>query len=116
MASLKPCSFTMAATRLRPRPDARRIADLVRPVETPQHSLALLFADARAGIRDAHDGFVVAAFQFDAHPAAFRRELDGVVDEVGDRLEQQIPVAEHVKAAVSPRLANRSFLFSAIGS
>ena len=41
---------------------------------------------------------LLAAFQFDADPAAFRRELDGVVNEVGDRLKQQIPVAEHVKA------------------
>ena len=50
------------------KPDAPRIADLVRPVEPPQHGLALLFADARAGIRNADDGFAVAAFQFDARP------------------------------------------------
>ena len=39
------------------KPDARRIADLVGPVEPPQHRLALLFADAGTGVRDAHDGF-----------------------------------------------------------
>src|SRR5260370_28794164 len=40
---------------------AWRISYLVGTVETPQHRLALLFADAAAGIRYAYDGFAVAA-------------------------------------------------------
>ena len=40
---------------------ARRTPDLVGPVETPQHRLSLLFADAATGVADAYDGFVVAA-------------------------------------------------------
>jgi len=58
IAIRKPCSFTIAATKFRPRPTARRVSHLVGTVKTPQHSLALLFADAAAGIRHAHDGFV----------------------------------------------------------
>jgi len=50
---------------------ARRISDLVGPVETPQHRLPLMLADAATGIDDAHDGFTIAARQFNSHPAAF---------------------------------------------
>src|ERR1700710_1542417 len=40
---------------------ARRVSYLVGTIEAPQYRFALLFADAAAGIRDADDGFVVAA-------------------------------------------------------
>ena len=76
---------------------ARRISDLVGTVKTPQHGLPLRFADAAIGIADAHDGFIVAAYQIDVDPTAFGRKLDGMVNEVGDRLKQEIPVAAHVK-------------------
>src|ERR1700675_1961720 len=82
--------------------DARRVSHLVGTIEASQHDLALLLADAGTGIGDAHDGLVVAAYQFNAHLAAFGRELDGVVDEVSDRLEQQIPVSGHVKRGSAP--------------
>src|SRR5450432_2228736 len=64
----------------------RRAPDLVGAVETPQHGFPLLFADTTPGVADAHDCFILAAHQFNAHPTAFRRELDSIVDEVGDRL------------------------------
>src|SRR5438309_43471 len=63
---------------------AWRASDLVGAVETTQHGLALLIVDAGAGITHAHDGFIVAAYQFNVDPAAFRRKLDGIVDKVGD--------------------------------
>src|SRR5512140_302359 len=79
------------------KPHARCAPDLVRPVEAPQHGLALLFADAAAAIGHAYDDLAAGARQLDAHLAAFGRELDGVVDEVGDRLEQKIAVATHAE-------------------
>src|SRR6267378_5891320 len=83
--------------QIQPKADARRTSDLVGTVETPQHGLALLLADAGAGIGHAHDGLAVATQQLDIHLAAFGRKLDGIVDEIGDRLQQEIPVAAHVK-------------------
>ena len=50
---------------------------------------------AAAGVCDAHDSFVIGPCQFDLYSAAFRRELNGVVDKVSDRLKQQITVATH---------------------
>ncbi len=47
--------------------------------------------------RTAHDSFIVAAYQLNVHPTAFGRKLDGIVNEVGDRLKQEIPIAAHVK-------------------
>src|ERR1700754_2594018 len=81
---------------------ACRASDLVGPVETAQHGLALLIADSGAGIADAHDGFIVAAHQFNVDPAAFRRKLDGIVDEVGDRLEEEIPIAAYAQLLLHP--------------
>src|ERR1700752_398664 len=81
---------------------AWRASDLVGPVETAQHGLALLIADAGAGIADAHDGFIFAADQFNVDPAAFRRKLDGIVDEVGDRLEEEIPIAAYAQLLLHP--------------
>ena len=43
-------------------------------------------------VLDAHDGFVIAAHQPDVHPAAGRREFDGVVDEISHRLNEKITV------------------------
>src|SRR6266850_7594589 len=51
--------------QVQPKADTRRVSYLVGTVEPPQHGLALLLADAAAGIRHAHDGFAVTAEQFD---------------------------------------------------
>src|ERR1700742_3734828 len=67
--------------------NSRRAPRLLRTIETPQHDLTLLLADAGPAVGDTHDGTVVAPRQFEAHFAAFGGELDGVVNEVGDRLE-----------------------------
>src|SRR5947209_10541238 len=50
---------------------------------------------AAAGICNAYNSFVIGFCQFDVYAAAFRRELNGIVDKVSDRLKQQITVAAH---------------------
>src|SRR6478672_6954319 len=77
--------------------DARRVTHLVGTIEAPQYGLALLFADAGAGIGHAHDGLAVIAQQAHIDSASVGRELDRIVDQVGDRLDQQIPVATHIE-------------------
>jgi hypothetical protein len=73
----------------------RCISDLVGAIETPLHGRALVFVDPAAGIGHAHDGFAVTAQQRDIHRSAFGGELDGVVDQIGDGFDQEIPVATH---------------------
>jgi hypothetical protein len=67
----------------------RRVPYPVRPIEAPQDSVALVFAYACAGIHDADDGLVVTAHQSDLDPPARRCKFDGVVDQIGDRLDQR---------------------------
>src|ERR1700710_3104618 len=76
---------------------ARRVSYFVGTIEPPQHRVALLFADAGAGVCNAYDGFVVAAQQFDLYLAALRRKLDGIVDKIGDSLEQEVAVAAYAQ-------------------
>ena len=54
--------------------------------------MTLVFTYAGTSIFNAQDGFAVAGKQSDLHLPAGRRKLDGVVDEVGDCLDQQVPV------------------------
>src|SRR5258707_14319157 len=80
--------------------DARRVTHLVGTIEAPQYGLALLLADAGAGIGHAHDGPAIIAQQAHIDPASVGRKLDRVVDQVGDRLDQQILVATHIEILV----------------
>lgn len=79
---------------------ARRVSDLVRPVEAPQHGIPLLLADSATGIDNAHDGIIIVAYELDVDPTAFRRKLNGVVDQIGNRLKQKIPVSADAKAVL----------------
>jgi hypothetical protein len=76
--------------------DSRRIPDLVGAVETPQYRLTLMLADAATGVGHPHDGFVIVTRQLYGDLAALRGKFDGVVDEVRDGLEQEIPVTSDV--------------------
>src|SRR5258705_13880928 len=89
---MQPCD---RADQVQAETQARGVSYLVRPVKAPQDGIALVFTDAGTGILDAQDGFAVTGKQFDLHLAASRRKFDGVVDEVGDRLDQQVPVTMH---------------------
>jgi hypothetical protein len=68
-------------------------------------------AYAAADIRNAQDNSVIASCLFDSHSAAFRRELNGVIDKVRDRLKQPITVAAHTETLVSHQSATRCSCF-----
>jgi len=60
-----------------------------------------------------HDGFAITARQFDVDLAVPRRKFDGVIDEVRDGLEQEIPITSNISQLLTS--TSRSiFLFSAI--
>jgi hypothetical protein len=77
---------------------ARRAPALFDPVESPQHRVPLRFGNARARIADLDAETVFTAHGAQRDPSAGRRELDGVIDEIADRLEQQARVAGHFGA------------------
>src|ERR1700720_4994189 len=91
----KAMQFHDRGYQIKAKTPARGISYLVGTVETPQHRLTLLLADAGAGIGHAHDGFGITTQQFDVYLPAFSRKLDGVVDEVGDRFDQQAAMGAH---------------------
>src|SRR5262245_61305330 len=71
------------------------MATLVGAIEASRDDVALARAKAGAAVADAHNGFAGKAHQGELYSAALGRELDGVVDQIGDRLEQEVPVAAH---------------------
>src|SRR5258705_7739061 len=79
--------------------NAWRAANLVRAIEPAQHGLTFLIADSRTRIHHTQDGLSPAGQQLELDAAAPGRELDGVVDEVGNRLQQQVSIAAHGKCA-----------------
>src|SRR5262245_39685513 len=72
-----------------------RMAALVRSIEASRDDLALARADARSTVAHAHDAFASEVHQLELYAAALWRELHGVIDQIGDRLEQEVAVAAH---------------------
>src|SRR5712675_466363 len=63
------------------KPHALGLSALLRSIEAPEHDVALVLADARSGVADAHETFAVAVDHSELNPAAFGREFHGVIDE-----------------------------------
>src|SRR6186713_1108162 len=105
----KSVQFDDGRNQIEPKADAGRAANLVGAIESAQHRFMFLFADSWTRIRHAQDGLVLAAQQLELDAAAPGRELDSVVDEVGNRLQQQVPIAAHMRRARGHR-AQRDLL------
>jgi hypothetical protein len=73
-------------------PEPWRVSRFIGAVETSKHGVTLVFAYTGAGILDAHNAFALAGKQSDFHPPSAGSEFDRVIDEVGDGLDQQIPI------------------------
>ena len=69
-------------------PTARRAPALLDPMEPPQHRIPLRFGNAGARIADLDAETILSAQYAQPDLPAGRGELDGVIDEVADRLEQ----------------------------
>src|SRR5580704_13168966 len=89
---------------------ARAVSAALEPVESLEDALALLERDARTTIRYRDRGAVLGVRRRDldvASPAV----LDRIVDEVGDRLEQEVPVAKHEHPPAALALHATALLF-----
>jgi hypothetical protein len=67
-----------------------RVEYLVGAIEAPRHRFLLACGNPGAGVADAHDRFVAGPRQAELNASTFGSELHGIVDEIGDRLEQEI--------------------------
>lgn len=86
-------SPTTAATRLRPRPEPRCRAALVETIEAGEHVLALLGGHAWAVIADRDLEMAVRAAERELDSALRRCVLERVVEKIGHRLKEHVPVA-----------------------
>src|SRR5262245_29423829 len=92
----------VGSDEVEPQAHAGRAPYLVGPVEPAQHGLALLLGDPCARVGHAHDAAPAIAQQLEVDAAAFRREFDGVVDEIGDSLHQQVAIAAYRRLTRNP--------------
>src|SRR5262245_48945563 len=65
---------------------------VLEPIEAPEHVLALVGGNSRAVVGDRDDGAAIALPDLHAHPARFAAVFDGVVHQIGDRVEQEVAV------------------------
>ena len=64
-------------------------------MESPGNEIALGNRNAGATVVHAHNPLVAFTSKVKFHLTSLRRELHSVVDEIGDRLEQEIAIATH---------------------
>ena len=67
---------------------------LISPVEPIEDPVASVCRNPRACVGDVDDGPAVAAGHANRHLAALRRELDGVVDKVDERLAKDDTIGD----------------------
>ena len=96
--SSAPCSLATASTRLNPRPLPGVRAGGVQPHETLQHPRPVPCGNTRPVVGDRDDRTAGGALDLETHLTPRRRVLDGVVEQIGQRLRQQVPVRAHLQS------------------
>ena len=71
---------------------ARRAAAALEAIEAPEHVQMLVRGDARSVVRNGDHGSTIIAADGDGHLTGRAPVLDGVVDEVGHGVEQEVAV------------------------
>jgi hypothetical protein len=112
MENPRPCSFAMAATRLRPRPSPGVTAAFIGTVEASPDEIAFGRSDAGSAVTDAYDALVPHASKAHLDAAAFRCEFHGIVDEIGNGLEQEVTVAPHDHVLLRSDRENHSLVLT----
>src|SRR5689334_3857525 len=74
---------------------AVRPATVVRTVKPPSNEVTLTSTDAGSAVTDAYRAFAPTMGQCEFDESVLRSKLYGVVDQVSDRLEQQVTIAAH---------------------
>ncbi len=64
-------------------------------IEALENRAALLFGDPRARVGNLDDDHSNVLRDGKTHFAAYGREFDRVIDQVGNQIAQQIPIAPH---------------------
>ena len=82
-------------------PVAGSAATLFKPIEALEDVLTLSDGNSWTVIGNRDDGIAVTLFDLNRHLARVTAMLDGVVDEIGHRLEQKVSVGPDEHAPVS---------------
>jgi hypothetical protein len=97
--------------KAKPESVAGREAASLKPVETLKNLLTFFARDSRPIIGNRDHGIASALFDLDRHSARLMAMLDGIVDEIGHCLEQEVPVSPDKHAPVSGNPEMSAFFF-----
>jgi hypothetical protein len=92
-AESEPVQLDGRVDQAEPEAEPRGATALVATIKPSTHKVAFAGGNSRSGIADTSDDLVLPAMQAGFDAASLRREFHGVVDKVGDRLEQEIAIA-----------------------
>ena len=88
-------------------PVAGSAAASLKPVEPLEDMLTFIGGNSRPVIGDRNDGAALAFFDFHGHSTRVTAMFNGVIDEIGHRVEQEVPVARSEHAPI-PAAASKS--------
>src|SRR5271154_5425342 len=80
---------------------AGRATALLRAVEALEYKVALIRGDSGSVVRNLEDGAALAGVGADPHQASLASVLDCVVDQIGDRIEEKVPISEDLDRFIS---------------
>ncbi len=72
----------------------------LKPVEPLEDMLTFIGGNSRPVIGDRNDGAALAFFDFHGHSTRVTAMFNGVIDEIGHRVEQEVPVARSEHAPI----------------
>ena len=92
-------------------PIAGSAAASLKPVEPLENMLTFIGGNSRPVIGDRNDGATLAFFDFHGHSTRVTAMFNGVIDEIGHRVEQEVPVARSEHAPIPRNLEMPALIF-----
>ena len=89
---------------------ARSPAALLQSIEALEHVPALMGRDSRSVVRNENHDARMAPIRPDCHPTFVSAMLDGVIDEVGQGIEQEVSIRFDDHGTMTNKIEPRSFV------
>src|ERR1700722_3492012 len=95
-----------------PKAVAGRAAAFLGTIEALEYQVVLIRGNAGSVVRNREDRAVLAGVGADPHQASLASVLDCVVDQIGDRIKEKVPVSEDFDRFLSVDLQTAASLLS----
>ena len=90
---------------------SRSAAAAFEPVKALENVGMLVDGKSRPVIADGNDRFTIAGHNLDGHPARLTAMLDRIIDEVGNRIEQEVSIARDEYRLIAGQAEMRASFF-----